>query len=155
MHLIPSNILVIFGIISSKICPYYSIILGIICKRRHRHKQENPFRDFLSIPMPTYTPFTEYYTGYIWYYLLIKFAFIILGIRCTRRRRHRQENPITSLHAFWSNIEFERLKMSQLMRLWYLSHKRPAKAQSSLCIRTVSPEPSLFAHIKYGSRRRV
>ena len=25
--------------------------------------------------------------------------------------------------------------MSQLMRLWYLSHRRPAKAQASLCIR--------------------
>ena len=41
------------------------------------------------------------------------------------------------------------------MRLWYLSHRRPAKAQASLPIRAVSPEPSLFAHIKYGSRRRV
>ena len=36
---------------------------------------------------------------------------------------------------------------SKLMRLWYLSHRRPAKAQASLCIRAVSPEPSLFAHI--------
>ena len=32
------------------------------------------------------------------------------------------------------------------MRLWYLSHRRPAKAQASLRIRAVSPEPSLFAH---------
>ena len=39
------------------------------------------------------------------------------------------------------------------MRLCYLSHRRPEKAQSSLRIRTVSPEPSLFAHMKYGSRR--
>ena len=45
--------------------------------------------------------------------------------------------------------------MSQLMRLWYLSHRRPAKAQASLRIRAVSPEPSLFAHIKYGSRQMV
>ena len=45
--------------------------------------------------------------------------------------------------------------LSQLMRLWYLSHRRPAKAQASLRIRAVSPEPSLFAHIKYGSRRRI
>ena len=37
--------------------------------------------------------------------------------------------------------------MSQLMRLWYLSHRRPAKAQGSM------PEPSLFAHMKYGRRR--
>ena len=36
-----------------------------------------------------------------------------------------------------------------------LSHRQPAKAQMSLRIRTVSPEPSLFTHIKYGSRRRI
>ena len=38
------------------------------------------------------------------------------------------------------------------MRLWYLSHRRPAKAQASLCIRAVSPEHSLFAHMKYGNK---
>ena len=48
-----------------------------------------------------------------------------------------------------------RLWMSQLMRFWYLSHRRPGKAQASLCIRAVSPEPSMFAHMKYGSRWRV
>ena len=37
----------------------------------------------------------------------------------------------------------------------YLSHRRPAKAQASLRIRAVSSEPSLFAQMKYGSRRRV
>ena len=42
-----------------------------------------------------------------------------------------------------------RTKMSQLMRLWYLSYRRPVKSQAS------SPEPSLYAHMKYGSRRRV
>ena len=36
-----------------------------------------------------------------------------------------------------------------------LSHRRPAKAQASLCIRAVSPEPSLFTHMKCGSRWRV
>ena len=45
--------------------------------------------------------------------------------------------------------------MSQLMRLWYLSHMRPAKAQASLRIRVVSSDPSLIAHINYGSRERV
>ena len=40
-------------------------------------------------------------------------------------------------YIFWDTL-------SQLMRLWYLSHRRPAKAQASLIIRTVSPEPSLF-----------
>ena len=41
------------------------------------------------------------------------------------------------------------------MRLWYLSHWRPATAQASLRIRAVSPEPSLFAHMKYRNSRRV
>ena len=45
--------------------------------------------------------------------------------------------------------------MSQLMRLCYLSHRRLANAQAGLRIRAVSPEPSLFAHMKYGSRRRI
>ena len=36
-----------------------------------------------------------------------------------------------------------------------ITHRRPAKAQASLPIRSVSPEPSLAAHIKYGSRRMV
>ena len=45
--------------------------------------------------------------------------------------------------------------MSQLMRLWYLSQRWPAKAQASLCIQAVSPEPSLFAQTKYGCRGRV
>ena len=33
------------------------------------------------------------------------------------------------------------------MRLWLLSHRRPTKAQTSLRIRAISPEPSLFADI--------
>ena len=37
----------------------------------------------------------------------------------------------------------------------YGDYRRSAKVQASLCIRAVSPEPSLFAHIKYGRRRRV
>ena len=37
--------------------------------------------------------------------------------------------------------------LSYLMRLWYLSHRRPVKAQVSLCICAVSPEPLLFAHM--------
>ena len=46
-------------------------------------------------------------------------------------------------------------KMSQLMRLRHLSHRRPVKVQASLRICAVSPEPSLFAHMKYESRGRV
>ena len=46
--------------------------------------------------------------------------------------------------------------LRQLMRLLgYLSYRRPAKAQASLRIRALSPEPSLFAYMTYGSRRRV
>ena len=36
-----------------------------------------------------------------------------------------------------------------------VSHRRPVKAQTSLRICAVSPQPSLFANMKYGSRRRV
>ena len=39
------------------------------------------------------------------------------------------------------------------MRLWCLSHRRPAKAQASLHICAVSLEPSLLAHIKCRRRR--
>ena len=46
-------------------------------------------------------------------------------------------------------------KMSQLMRLWYLLHRRPAKAQVSLRIRAVLPEPSLITHVKYRSRQKI
>ena len=60
-----------------------------------------------------------------------------------------------SLAVTWNKIQDGWRNMSQLVRLWYLSHMRPAKAQASLRIRAVSPELSLFAHIKYGRRRRV
>ena len=33
------------------------------------------------------------------------------------------------------------------MRLWYLSHRQPAKARASLRIRAVWPQPLLFAHM--------
>ena len=53
------------------------------------------------------------------------------------------------------SLNFPDAHMSQLMRLWYLSHRRPAKAQASLRSRAVSPAPSLFAHIKYGRRPKI
>ena len=52
-------------------------------------------------------------------------------------------------------MQLRNWQMSQLMRLWYLSHRRPAKAQANLHICAISSEPLLFAHMKYGSRRRV
>ena len=65
--------------------------------------------------------------------------------------------PLTSLKVtfpyFSQRVIFQDHKMSQLMKLCYLSHRRPAKAQASLRIRAVSREPSLFAHMKSGSRR--
>ena len=38
--------------------------------------------------------------------------------------------------------------LSQLMRLCYLAHRRPAKAQASLHIPAGSPQPLLFAHMQ-------
>ena len=65
-------------------------------------------------------------------------------------RGHTSRQPAQRPH--WHNQLYH---TSQLMRLWYLSHRRPSKAKASLRIRAVSPEPSLFAHTKYRSRRRV
>ena len=45
--------------------------------------------------------------------------------------------------------------LSQLMRLWYLSHRWTANVLASLRICAVSPEPLLFAHMKYGSIPRI
>ena len=49
--------------------------------------------------------------------------------------------------ANWIVHMFCNHDLSQLMRLWYLSHRRPAKAHASLRICAVPPEPLLFAHI--------
>ena len=64
-------------------------------------------------------------------------------------------NMIALTFALINSMGYNKDNLSQLMRLWYLSHRRPAKAQASLRIRAVSPESSLFAHIKFGRRRRV
>ena len=42
--------------------------------------------------------------------------------------------------------------INRVKRIWYLSTMRAAKVQASLRIRTVSPEPSLFAHTSSESR---
>ena len=76
--------------------------------------------------------------------------------RCRITLQHRQ-----NLYSDQYTIEAQewmdcwRDYLSQLMRLWYLTHRCPAKVQVSLRIHTVSPEPSLFAHMKYGNRERV
>ena len=61
----------------------------------------------------------------------------------------------TDINFMHGHVFHPEVYRSQLMRLWYLTHRRPAKAKASLRIRAVSLEPSLFAHMKYGSRRRV
>ena len=74
-----------------------------------------------------------------------------------RPRSDAEERGVRSESTLFANMIFcqKYFKMSQLMRLWYLSHRRPAEAQASLRTRAVSPGPSLFAHMKYGSRQRV
>ena len=42
--------------------------------------------------------------------------------------------------------------MDRVKRIWYLSPMWAAKVQASLCIRAVSPEPSLLAHTSSESR---
>ena len=71
------------------------------------------------------------------------------------REKLKMFRKCRKIEHFGPKLLPEILKMSQLIRLWYLSHRRPAKAQVSLWICAVSPELSLFAHMKYGSRRRV
>ena len=52
-----------------------------------------------------------------------------------------------------SSPESERQNMSQCVRFGFFSYRWPANAQTSLCIRAVSPEHSLLAHIKYPGRQ--
>ena len=42
--------------------------------------------------------------------------------------------------------------MDRVKRIWFLSLMRAAKVKASLCIRAVSPEPSLLAHTSSKSR---
>ena len=78
-----------------------------------------------------------------WFYTVLLYNHVTRGKR--------------ELVAVLAVCSFERpfCGLSQLMRLCYLSHTQPAKTQASLRILTVSPEPSLFAHMKYGNRRSV
>ena len=107
---------------------------------------------------------------YYYYYFIFTTAILHLQPTSAIKLRILKTEPLATMKLlnqmkyFVSLSVHEQLDMinrhhekhlSQLMRLWYLSYRRPAKAQASLCIRAVSPEPSLFAHLKYGSRRRV
>ena len=87
--------------------------------------------------------------------LLIKYLFSSVQIANQNWINH----IMYTIHMYPSNLFVTKCnginRMSQLMRFWDIYHRRPAKAQAILRIRTVSPEPSLFAHMTYGSRRRV
>ena len=45
--------------------------------------------------------------------------------------------------------------VGQHSRIWHLLHRRAVKSQTSLRMRTVSPEPTLHVDTKYGSRGRL
>ena len=64
------------------------------------------------------------------------------------------------VESFYSRICYDATRVSHLYEpapgiMVLIKHRRLSKAQASLRIRAVSPEPLLFAHMKYGSRRRV
>ena len=52
-------------------------------------------------------------------------------------------------------MDLKEQHVGQYMGFWYLMNWQAAKAQTSLCIYTVSPEPSLLAHIKQIKRMSV
>ena len=76
-----------------------------------------------------------------------------LSIRCL----HMWSIPFSHEPVPFHETTFAVWFLSQLMRVWYsgLPFRRPAMAQANLRIHAVSLEPSLFAHIKYGSRQRA
>ena len=55
-----------------------------------------------------------------------------------RRSIKRAKRNVMSMNRQWPGTDKQNL--SQLMRFWYLSHGRPAKAQASLRIGAVSSE---------------
>ena len=61
------------------------------------------------------------------------------------------------LHTLFGCFDVFIVQMSQHMRKRYLSHRRPAKSQASLCMSTVPPEPLLVTGMSLkpcGSSRR-
>ena len=53
-------------------------------------------RIFLSMSMLTCTPYTEYNIGKFYLEIIPNKTSMLLGVRCKRRHRHRQEIPITN-----------------------------------------------------------
>ena len=82
-----------------------------------------------------------------WYLLSFFFSFL-LSSNVNSLRLNIADSEMETIWHVWCLL-------SQLVRFWYLSHRWPAKAQASLRIRAVSPQPSLFEHMNYGSRQWV
>ena len=57
----------------------------------------------------------------------------------TRTHGRTNQDEKWFMHASASCFTLTVYETSQFMRLWYLSHMQPAKAQTSLHIRTVLP----------------
>ena len=93
--------------------------------------------------------------------LQIKVHYLYAGLWKYKNSRVSKPGTVLILHKIGlshtlrNDLCYRENELSQLTILWYLSHRRPAKAQVSLHIRAVSPEPLLFTNLKYWSRRRV
>ena len=81
-------------------------------------------------------------------WVLQPFKIILLVSNRVHTASARQKRKISE----GSHIAVLKKKMSKPMWKWSLSHRRAAKAQTSLRIRAVWPQPSLFAHTINGSR---
>ena len=85
--------------------------------------------------------------------VLMGFSFLIFTL-VGDTKSYGEHGMRTHFNTHRWRLKGRKRYMSQLMRLGDI-HRRPKKAQANLHIRAVSPESSLFAHMKYGSRRRV
>ena len=70
---------------------------------------------------------------------------IISGVK----QYHRKIGMVQDTLKLMPKTMSPKVYLSQLMRLWYLSHR------DQRLRRAFSSEPSLFAYTKYGSRRKV
>ena len=71
------------------------------------------------------------------------------------RYNGRCDIPHGANAAITRKCSYKAIIHNMLLRLWYLSQRRPAKTQASLRILAVSPGPSLFGHMMYGDRRKA
>ena len=132
---------------------YHAIIsipeLNFTLSERNKDASLSMFNNYTyNLPYSPYIGFNAY-----------SLKFEVLGShevhKCLdEKAQHCEQAPNNDDWGNWHEVAYEVL-IEPNHEIWYLSHRRPAKAQASLRICAVSPEPSLFAHVKYGSRRRV